>query len=262
MFSEQFFIDIKRITIVHEFVLDGKNRCEYPAGRGHYGIVYALEGRARYRFLSGENITVKAGDTLLLSKGAAYSIISDGAFRHYTVNFDIHERHSRLDILDKPYCHITDGGEQIKRGFSKLTGIWQAKRQGFEMESVGYLYSLLSLVYREYIASVGGGTRHRLAPAKEYMESSFGEQITLDALASLCDMSVTNFRREWAKEYQTSPMQYRDSIRLYYAKEYLESGYYTVSEIAHRCGFDDVSYFVRFFKKQTGITPGAYKKQL
>ena len=56
-------------------------------------------------------------------------------------------------------------------------------------------------------------------------------------------------------------MQYRDSIRLYYAKEYLNSGYYTVSEIAEKCGFDDVSYFVRFFKKRTGTPPGAYKKR-
>ena len=47
-----------------------------------------------------------------------------------------------------------------------------------------------------------------------------------------------------------------------YAKEYLNSGYYTVTEIAEKCGFDDVSYFVRFFKKQTGLTPGAYKKQM
>ena len=31
-------------------------------------------------------------------------------------------------------------------------------------------------------------------------------------------------------------------------------------EIAEKCGFDDVSYFVRFFKKQTGITPGEFKK--
>ena len=56
-------------------------------------------------------------------------------------------------------------------------------------------------------------------------------------------------------------MQYRDSIRLYYAKEYPNSGYYTVSEIAEKCGFDDVSYFVRFFKKKAGFTPGEFKKK-
>ena len=31
-------------------------------------------------------------------------------------------------------------------------------------------------------------------------------------------------------------------------------------ETAKKCGFDDVSYFVRFFKKHTGISPGKFKK--
>jgi AraC-like DNA-binding protein len=74
-------------------------------------------------------------------------------------------------------------------------------------------------------------------------------------------MSATNFRREWKKIYLETPLQYRDSIRLYYAKEYLNSGYYTVTEIAEKCGFDDVSYFVRFFKKKAGRTPGELKKK-
>ena len=48
----------------------------------------------------------------------------------------------------------------------------------------------------------------------------------------------------------------------YYAKVYLNSGYYTISEVVKKCGFDDVSYFVRFFKKQLGLTSGAYKRQM
>jgi AraC-like DNA-binding protein len=72
-------------------------------------------------------------------------------------------------------------------------------------------------------------------------------------------MSVTNFRREWTKLYAESPIRYHDSIRMYFAKEYLNCGYYTVAEVAKMCGFDDVSYFIRFFKKKTGMTPSVFK---
>ena len=73
-------------------------------------------------------------------------------------------------------------------------------------------------------------------------------------------MSKTNFRREWRARYADTPIRYRDSIRLHYASEYLSGGYYSVSEVAKKCGFEDLSYFVRFFKKHTGRTPGAVKK--
>ena len=81
-------------------------------------------------------------------------------------------------------------------------------------------------------------------------------------LANLVNMSVTNFRREWLKLYGESALQYRDRIRLSYAKEYLMSGYYTVTEVAEKCGFNDVNYFIRFFKKNTGISPGKFEKIL
>ena len=73
-------------------------------------------------------------------------------------------------------------------------------------------------------------------------------------------MSTTHFRREWTKLYGTPPLQYRDALRLSYAKEYLLSGYYSVTEVAEKCGFEDTNYFIRFFKKHTGITPGKFSK--
>ena len=130
------------------------------------------------------------------------------------------------------------------------------------MEAVGCLYELLSLFYFEYTNEQSASLYRRLLPAKEYIEQHFEQPIPLEQLASLSNMSLTNFRREWKKIYSESPLQYRDAIRLYYAREYLQSGYYTVSEVAEKCGFEDASYFVRFYKNKTGLTPGRAKKQL
>ena len=129
------------------------------------------------------------------------------------------------------------------------------------MQAVGCLYELISLFYSDSINRQNAAFYRRLIHAKEYIEQYFYQPISLEKLAKLSNMSVTNFRREWKKLYSETPLQYRDSIRLYYAKEYLNSGYYTVTEIAEKCGFDDVSYFVRFFKQKTGFTPGEFKKK-
>ena len=85
--------------------------------------------------------------------------------------------------------------------------------------------------------------------------------ITLEQLAKRCDMSITNFRREWQKIYNMTPIQYRDEIKISYAKEYLISGLYSVSETATKCGFENTGYFIKFFKNHAGITPNKFKKQ-
>ncbi len=263
IFTDGFFLDVKKIHIAHEFILDRVHKCEYPLGRLHCGFVYALNGKADYHFFTGERITVTDGDVLFLLPHAAYSIVTEKDFKHYTVNFDIHEDTSRLESLNKPYCLLRgENTAQIKRSFIRLTNIWMSKKTGFEMRAIGCLYEMLSTFYFDYINRQNAAPHQRLLHAKEHIEQHFDEAVTLEQLAKLSNMSVTNFRREWKKIYAEPPLQYRDTIRLYYAKEYLSSGYYTISEIAEKCGFDDVSYFVRFFKKQTGLTPGAYKKQI
>lgn len=262
LFTDNFFLHIKKIHLVHEYVLDSVNRCEYPISRGHYGLCYVLSGQAEWRFFSGERFTVTDGNIIFLSPNTAYHIVAEKEFRHYTVNFDIYANDSRLDILNQPYYLLeNEGSYPIMHSFTKLTDIWSSKKDCFEMRSLGQLYELLSVFYLACSNRQSDTSYKRLLPAKEYIEQNFDREITLEKLAALSYMSVTNFRREWKKKYPEAPMQYRDSIRIYYAKEYLKSGYYNVSQVAQKCGFDDISYFIRFFKKQTGITPGEYKNQ-
>ena len=112
------------------------------------------------------------------------------------------------------------------------------------MQATACLYELLALLVSEILEKKHSTNSYlHLAAAKEYIEQNFNSDITLDLLANLVNMSVTNFRREWAKLYGESPLQYRDRIRLSHAKEYLMSGYYTVTEVAEKCGFSDVNYF-------------------
>lgn len=252
-----FYMNIKKINIAHEFTLDSQSGCEYLNGRGQYGLVFCIDGEAEYRFCSGERCRIGSGGLLLLSPSAAYSIVTFGKFRHYTVNFDIDEESSDISILNGYFCFLqTESIDEYKQGFKKLTSIRAFRRVGSQMLELACLYELLSSFFLELYTKEHGIDRYaRILPAREYIDSHPNAEISLEILAKLCNMSVTNFRREWARVYGETPLRYRDRVRLFLAKEYLWSGYYTVREVACRCGFDDVSYFVRFFKKHTGSTP-------
>lgn len=259
---KNFYFDIKRINVAHEFVLDQKDKCEYLNSRKFYGVIYALSGEAEYRFSDGNRLTIREGEVLLLSPKATYAIVTTKPFKHFTVNFELHISTSNLSFFTDDFCLLhTENSEWYRHTFKELVTHWQNRKSGYEMRATASLYQLLAFLCTEiHEQKYNTATHLRLRPVKEYIEQNFNRNISLNLLANYASMSTTHFRREWTKIYGTSPLQYRDTLRLSYAKEYLLTGYYSVTEVAEKCGFEDTNYFIRFFKKHTGITPKNFSK--
>jgi YesN/AraC family two-component response regulator len=58
------------------------------------------------------------------------------------------------------------------------------------------------------------------------------------------------------------PLKYMITKRITLAKELLSTTDLSVEEVALKCGYSDVTYFIKVFKKAEGITPIEYKDQL
>lgn len=256
------YLNIKEIELAHEFVINRAFRCEWQRGRTSYGVVYCIAGCGIFRF-GNKTVTLREGGLMLISQGAVYSVESESEFKHYTVNFYLHNT-EKPEIFDKNDCvALTPENPRVYvNSLKEIISAMALSYPGAEMRAVGTLYGVLSDFVHELYKSERAPAYTRLLPAKEYIDSSFTEEIDVTGLASMSGMSVTNFRREWLKHFGKTSIQYRDSVRLSRAVEYLMSGYYTVSEVAELCGFQDVSYFVRFFKKHKGVPPGSFKKSL
>jgi len=64
-----------------------------------------------------------------------------------------------------------------------------------------------------------------------------------------------NFRRLFRGYTGSSPIEYRNDLRLSSARAKLQSGEYNVTEAAESCGFSNLSFFIRLYKKKFGYTP-------
>ena len=91
--------------------------------------------------------------------------------------------------------------------------------------------------------------------ALERMEEHFQEKDTVAQWALLCEMSEVHFRRVFRDYTGQGPVEYRNRLRLERARELLQSGEYNVSEAAFACGFSNLSFFIRLYKKRFGNTP-------
>lgn len=262
LFNDALDINIKGIIIAHKFILDEKNRCEYPHGRGYYGVIYCIDGEAEYIFSDNKRFILKKGEVLLLTPEASYTINVKKEFIHYTVNFEINNADEKLEFLNNCfYLFFGELSHSVYYTFEKIVNNWMSLKPCYKLYATAYLYELIALLFSKQFEYVNNTSRYlRIQPAREYIEKNFNKDISLSFLAKYVNMSETHFRREWLNLYGESALKYRDKIRLSYAEGYLISGYYTVSEIADMCGFYDVNYFIRFFKKHTGVTPGKFER--
>jgi len=262
--NSDFLFNINEIIVAHKFIIEGDNVCDYTQGRRFYGLVYVIEGSATYLFSDGDEVNVYKDSCFLVGKDAKYKVQSDNSFVHYTINFSVDSYFGdvceKLIENEKIVLEMRGDRGTYKSLFEKICKCWKGKNQGYRMISMGVLYELLyTFCLNTEKNEYGRCMDVRILPAKEYIEKNFDKEIRLEYLAKMCDMSITNFRRSFCEGVGMTPMAYKDSIILLHAKDFLSSGIYNVSECAGECGFEDVNYFCRFFKKHTGLTPTEYK---
>lgn len=102
----------------------------------------------------------------------------------------------------------------------------------------------------------------RIQSPINYILENYDKQITLEKCASIANMSVSHFSRQFRQTTGIGFKEYLIKVRVDKACEFLRSGgKYSVTDLAIMCGFTDSSYFTSVFKKQTGKTPTQYKKE-
>ncbi|MBY6196592.1 helix-turn-helix domain-containing protein [Vibrio hangzhouensis] len=93
-----------------------------------------------------------------------------------------------------------------------------------------------------------------------YIEENFSTQLREQEVAAYCHLSVSHFSRTFHKQIGKNFRDYICDKRIELAKELLKQDREEqISSIAFKCGFNDLSYFSRVFKKKTSVTPSAYR---
>lgn len=103
---------------------------------------------------------------------------------------------------------------------------------------------------------------HRnIEPIRQYMLEHWNEKITLEELAGQFYINRFYLSKLFHETYHMTISDYLLELRINRAKEYLRFSDASLNEIADQCGFYDLAYFSRKFKKAEGISPSAYRRQ-
>lgn len=112
----------------------------------------------------------------------------------------------------------------------------------------------------EGISGSASKYREQFFDIRSKIHSDVNPQINVETMASLANMSVSRFFYLYKEIFGISPKKDLNNLRLQRAKILLSGSDKSVEEIAELSGYSNQYTFIRKFKKETGITPGRYRK--
>lgn len=222
--------------------------------RTSHGLALYTQGNAAYTFEGSKTLTAEKNDIIFMPKHSNYTVDKSRTGGCYAINFDLSP-----DADFEPF--VLRNASATAEKFKTAERAFRKKNTGYEMKCKSELYSILCSMLDVHNKNYTPKSTERIiAPALEYIHSNYTSgDISIEHLAKMCNVSPAYFRRIFSNCIGASPVKYINNLKIARAKECILSGFYSVSQISGLAGFNDESYFCRFFKSTTGMTPSEYR---
>jgi AraC-like DNA-binding protein len=96
---------------------------------------------------------------------------------------------------------------------------------------------------------------------RKAMETNITNNISVEELAFLCNLSLSTFKRRFVEIYGTSPSKWLLQKRMQLAKKLLRHYNEKPGEVYYKVGYENHSSFTKSFKRSFGITPKDFQSQ-
>ena len=225
------FADVKDIDITVVYFKGTEVRDEFTKERIESGEFEKEEGRTIYQ------------DFLLIAEFAYHQDI-----RKKVINL-------------KPSAHV-----KISKLAMNIAGELNGQADGFwPCRSRSYLMELLY-----YIKYLRGATdivdinektdRDMVGEIAQYLSEHISEKVSLEDILKEYSINRNLLNRIFIKETSMTCLNYLEKMRMGLAQTMLAETELQIAEISDRVGYPDPNYFIKVFKKYTGVTPSKYRE--
>ncbi len=239
-------------------------------------IIYVMEGRKIWHTAHG-SYDLRPGSCIFVRTGA--SIVE----QFFDVNFCLvvffvpdeficdvlQTKTTPLQRQDKKYDPIipVENNATVQAFFHSMIPYFEEGRQPDE--------SLLELKFRELVLSIADNPQNdalrsyfvsllqepQAVSLQKIMEDNYCFNLKLEEFAKMTNRSLSAFKRDFQKIYNTTPGKWLLQKRLHHAMHLLTHAGKTAGEAAFESGFESTAHFSRSFRRQFGISPLAAKQQ-
>lgn len=239
--------------------------------------VMHLFDQPSFEYLPGETVIVPANETMVIDFPEAQqdnptqciALAVDAAYVNNTLqylntyyNSDPNEaRDWKLQFNQYHFANDTEVTDLINKLIRVCSSGEKGKNIYADLNLKELLIRLVQSQHLQQIAveSIDHTNQSRLHFVLHYIHEHLTDKIAVDSLSRKAYLSRNMFFKWFKEQFGVTPLDYINRERIKLAKQLLADKRNNVSAVSMQCGFTDVNYFVRLFKKSEGITPGAYQ---
>ena len=241
-------------------------------------IIYVKSGFLTVN-ISGENYIGKPGDAFVVSPGNLHFMGSQtGTVDYFTFLFPLKYIAFRSDdMLDDKLIEPLNSGhlmispeikDTVKEQCEQLARVYAAEIDKSESKITSQIRKkiiLLQFIHELWKKGfiVENDTTGRNTVEKEmvsYIQQNYTGKILLREFGEQFHLSEKYISRYFKEHFHITLSQYVTYLRLEHAKQMLQETDISVTEVAMQSGYQNISYFIRSFKKTYGVSPLKYRK--
>lgn len=239
-----------------------------------YEMIFVKTGCLKL-ILDGKSFYLNEGESAFISGGVVH-----GGFpvecEYFCIVFDLASLFKDVALCSKSIAEFltnTDYFTDVYSSETKQTEIMreiltsmQNTQKGYDLNVIGLLWQLLgAFISKPIEGSIRLNDKVQIQKLKDvlsYIRKNIDKNITLEELAQVSGMSPRYFCRVFRNMTGRTPIDYVNYYRIETASQMLITTGESVTEIALNCGFNDMSYFSKTFKKFKGISPSKFRQTL
>ncbi len=219
-------------------------------------------------YYDGQPISVKEGDIVVINSTAVHFIMTERFVQYdcFIIGMDFCLSNG-INPAKRRYSHKISDPELINKMSSIAESAKNKKQEVYVPKArLGVLDLMIYLTEEHSVETDRGnfdiGLAVSIKRALIFINENYGKNITNEQIAAEAGISVYHFIREFKRFTGYTPVVYLNTVRCNAAKKMLAESNVTVSEVAGKCGFDNMSYFSKVFGRYVGCLPSSFKGQI